>query len=92
MPMVIADHHLKNFDDWIQIFTTNPPPPIGQWRMMRGTEDPNRVFVIGEFAAAEADDVRAFVGSEKMQAVFRQVNAMSSQPLEFVWLDEAGPR
>ncbi len=89
--MLIADHHLKNFDDWIKLFTANPPPSVGNWRLMRGTEDPNRVYVIGDFATSEADDVRAFFDSEKMQDIFRQVDAMSNQPLEFVWLDEASP-
>ncbi len=91
MPMLIVDHHLKNFDDWIELFTGNPPPSIGNWRLMRGTDDPNRVCVVGEFAASETNDVRAFVDSEKMQGVFREVNAMSDQSMEFIWLDEASP-
>ena len=91
MPMLIGDHHLKNFDDWIKLFAANPPPSVGNWRLMRGTEDPNRVYVIGDFAASEADEVRAFIESEKMQDIFRQVDAMSDQPIEFVWLDEAAP-
>ncbi len=91
MPMLIADHHLKDFDEWIKIFSANPPPSTGSWRLMRGSEDSNRVYVIGEFTESEAGEVRAFFDSEKMQAVFRQVDAMSDQPIDFIWLDEVSP-
>ena len=32
--------------------------------------------------------MKAFIASEKMQAIFTQVNDMSTQPIEFVWMDE----
>ena len=89
MPMLIADHQLVNFDEWLPLFSANPPPPIGTWRLLRSTDDPNRVYVIGEFAAEELDEVKAFFESETMLAVFRQVDAMSDRPLEFIWLDDA---
>ena len=59
--------------------------------MLRGTEDPNRVYVIGEMEASEVDGVKEFFGSDKMQTAFEQVNDMSTAPLEFVWLDDVTP-
>jgi hypothetical protein len=88
MAMLIVDHHLKNFDDWIGLFKANPPPSVGSWRLMRGSEDPNRVYVIGDFSDSQAADIRAYFESEKMLAVFRQVDAMSEQPMDFVWLND----
>ena len=56
---------------------------------MRGTEDRNRVHVVGEVAASEAPAVKDFLASPHMQGVFQAVNAMSTAPVEVVWLDEA---
>jgi hypothetical protein len=91
MPIIIADHQLRNFDDWFALFTANPPPPVGNWRLLRGADDPNRVYVIGEVAGSEVDQVKAFMDSERMQGVFRQVNDMSDRPIAFIWVDEVAP-
>lgn len=88
MPIFIADHRLKNFDDWTGLFKANPPPPVGQWRVTRSADDPNRVLVIGEVAAADVETVKTFLGSDRMQAVFRQVDAMSTAPIEFLQLED----
>ncbi len=37
MPLFIADYHLKNFDGWFDLFTSNPPPPLDKWRLLRST-------------------------------------------------------
>jgi quinol monooxygenase YgiN len=88
MPVFIADHRLKNFDKWIYVFRANPPPPVGRWRLMRATDDPNRAMVIGEVAASDVKAVNTFLASEGMQAVFRQVEGMSTAPIEFLMLEE----
>ena len=88
MPMLVADHHLKDFDEWFKMFTANPPPNIGRWRLMRGIDDPNRVRVVAEVAPSEVDAVKEFVASEEMQRVFKTVNEMSTAPIDFVWFDE----
>ena len=91
MPVLVVVHHLKNFDDWLKLFSANPPPKVGRWRLMRGMDDRNRVHVIGEVQASEVKDVKAFVDSPKMREAFSKVNAMSTAPLEFVWLEDAAP-
>lgn len=91
MPILAVDHHLKDFDQWLEIFSTNPPPEIGNWRLIRGTDDPNRVRVIGEMSDSEVAGVKEFMASEKMQNVFSQVNEMSTSPMEFVWFEEVTP-
>ena len=88
MPVLIADHHLKDFDAWFQLFSANPPPQIGSWRLLKGVDDSNRVYVIGDVDASEVNAVNDFLASEKMQPVFAQVNEMSTAPIEFVWLDD----
>lgn len=91
MTIFVADHHLKDFDKWFEMFSANPPPEIGSWRLIRGIDDPNRVQVIGEMSNAEVGDVKDFLASERMQKVFEQVNELSYSPVEFVWLDEVRP-
>ncbi len=88
MPVLIADHHLKDFDAWFALFKANPPPQIGSWRMVRGVDDPNRVYVIGEVDASEVDAIKDFLTSEKMRLLFVQINETSTAPIEFVWLDD----
>ena len=88
MPVLIADHHLKDFDAWFALFKANPPPQIGSWRMVRGVDDPNRVYVIGEVDTSEVDAIKDFFASEKMQLLFAQINETSTAPIEFVWLDD----
>ncbi len=88
MPIFVADIHGNNFDAWLELFRANLPPELGSWRVLRGIDDPNRVRVVGELDASEVDGVKEFIASEKMQAVFKQVNEMSTQPIEFIWLDE----
>jgi hypothetical protein len=36
--------------------------------------------------------VKDFISTQRMQEVFGRVNAMSTAPLEFVWLDELVPK
>ncbi len=91
MPLLVVVHHLKDFNEWITLFKANPPPPVGRWRLARGTDDRNRVHVVGEVSAAEVKDVKDFLNSSRMQDVFRRVNAMSTAPLELVWLEEIRP-
>ena len=31
MPIVVAIHRLKNFDEWFKLFKSNPPPKVGRW-------------------------------------------------------------
>jgi hypothetical protein len=89
MPViVVADHRLKDFDEWIEIFKSNRPPQIGRSKLTRGIEDPNRVQVVVELEPSEVKDFKAFLESERMQEVFRRVNAMSTAPIEFVWLEQ----
>jgi hypothetical protein len=91
MPALAIIHRLKDFDEWITVFKSNPPPQIGRWRLLRGIDDRNRVHVVAELQASEVNGVKEFIASERMQNVFRQVNAMSTAPLEFVWLEELTP-
>jgi hypothetical protein len=39
-------------------------------------------------AASEVEAVKDFLGSQHMQDVFKRVDAMSTAPLEFIWLEE----
>ena len=91
MPVLVAVHRLNDFDQWIQLFGKNPPPSIGSWRVTRGIDDPNRVHVVAEVSDAEVAEVQAFIDSAEMQAVFDEVNAMSSKPIEFIWLEDVTP-
>ena len=91
MPIILADHHLKDFDTWVELFTTNPPPNMGQWRLFRGIDDPNRVYVVGEIGDSDVKGVQDYFASEKMQKVFEKVSEGSTAPLEFVWLEEVSP-
>jgi len=89
MPVVAVVHRLKNFDEWFKQFKANPPPKVGRWRVLRGVDDRNRAHVIGEVTASEVPAVKDFLASPHMQTVFKAVNAMSTAPVEIVWLDEA---
>jgi hypothetical protein len=91
MPFLVAIHRLKDFDEWIKLFKANPPPKVGRWRLTRGIEDRNRVHVVAEVQASDVKAVKDFIASDHMQDVFRRVNAMSTTPLEFVWLEELTP-
>jgi hypothetical protein len=88
MPVVVAVHRLKNFDEWFKLFKSKPAPKVGRWRVLRGTEDRNRVHVVAELAASEVKDVKDFIQSKHMRDVFKQVNDMSTTPIEFIWLEE----
>ncbi len=88
MPVLVADHQLKDFDAWFELFTANPPPKIRRWRVMRGIDDPNHVRVVAEMEPSEVDATKQFLESEEMQKAFAEVNEMSTAPLKFVWLDE----
>ena len=91
MPTLVVDHHLKDFDSWIDIFTANPPPAFGKWRVARGIDDPNRVHVIGVIDESEVDAVKAHLDSEQMRRVFAAVSEGSTQPLEFTWFEDVAP-
>jgi hypothetical protein len=91
MPVVVVVHRLKDFDEWIKIFKADPPPKVGHWRLLRGSDDRNRVHVVGDVAASEVKVVKDLLGSQHMQEVFKRVNAMSTAPLEFIWLEELAP-
>jgi hypothetical protein len=88
MPVLVAIHRLKNFDDWLKLFKSNPPPKLGRWRVLRGSEDRSRVHVVAEMASSEVQDVKDFIQSKHIQDVFKQVNDMSTAPIEFIWLEE----
>lgn len=91
MPVVVVVHRLKNFDEWIKIFKADPPPKVGRWRLLRGSDDRNRVHVVGDVAASEVKAVKDFIAAPHMQEVFKRVNAMSTAPQEFIWLEELTP-
>jgi hypothetical protein len=91
MPVVVVVHHLKNFDEWLKVFKADPPPKIGRWRLLRGSDDRNRVHVVGEVTASEVKAAKDWIESRHMQDVFKRVNAMSTAPLEFIWLEELAP-
>jgi hypothetical protein len=69
------------------------PPATQNWRLvrLRGSDDRNRVHVVGEVAASEVKAVKDFIESQHMQDVFKRVSAMSTAPLEFIWLEELAP-
>ena len=91
MPVVVFVHRLKDFNTWIELFSANPPPEIGRWRLARGIDDPNRVHVVGEMEASEVEGVKNFFASEKMRAVLGQADEMSTTPIETIWLDDITP-
>ena len=88
MSILVADHHLKDFDTWFELFSANPPPDIGRWRLVRGIDDPNRVHVVGEMDASEVEDVKKFFESEKMQKVLSQADDLSTTPIEWTWFED----
>jgi len=61
MPVDVAVHRLKNFDEWFKLFKSNRPPKVGRWRVMRGIEDRNRVNVVAELTVERR--VRSMRGS-----------------------------
>lgn len=91
MPVAVIDHKLRDFDTWFALFSANPPPSVGTWRLVRGIDDPNRVHVVGEMDASEVGAVKAFFATEKMSSVLEQANEMSTTPIEWIWLDEVNP-
>ena len=88
MPVFVTVHRLKNFDEWFKLLKSNPPPKVGRWRVMRGSEDRDRVHVVAELSASEVKEVKDFIQSKDMQDLFKQVNDMSTAPMEFIWLEE----
>jgi hypothetical protein len=91
MPILVADHHLKDFGSWFEMFKANPPPDIGHWRLIRGIDDPGRVRVIGEMNISEVEGVKAYFASDRMQGVFKRVNEMSTRPIELEWFEDVTP-
>jgi hypothetical protein len=47
--------------------------------------------LFGEVAASEVKAVKDWIKSQHMQDVFKRVNAISTAPLEFIWLEELAP-
>lgn len=92
MSILVADHHLKDFDTWFELFKASPPPAIGRWRVVRGIDDPNRVHVVGEMDASEVEDVKNFFASEKMLEAFKEVDKLSTTPIVFTWFEDVTPR
>lgn len=88
MATFVASHHLKDFNEWIKVFSANPPPQYGRWRLTRGIDDPNRVLVIGELEASEVTTLKDDLNSAGWQDVFRRVNSMSTVPVEFIWVED----
>ncbi|MGI9571160.1 MAG: hypothetical protein ACR2PH_15815 [Desulfobulbia bacterium] len=88
---MIGDHQLNDFDEWFALFRESPPPSIGTWRLLRGSDDPNRVYVVGEVSESEVSEVKAFFDSDKMKAVLAKANDMSQRPMEILWLNEVKP-
>jgi hypothetical protein len=88
MPVVVAVHRLKSFDEWFKLFKSNPPPKVCRWRVLRGSEDRNRVHVVADLASSEVQDVKDFIQSKRTQDVLKQINDMSTAPAEFIWLEE----
>ena len=88
MPVLVVDHRLKDFDEWFKLFKSNPPPKVGHWRVLRGSEDHNRAFVVAELTASEVKEAKDLIQSNHMQDVFKQVSDMSTAPMEFIWLEE----
>jgi hypothetical protein len=91
MPVHVVVHRLKDFDEWIKVFKANPPPPVGRWRLLRGTDDRNRVHIVAELMESEVKAVKEFLASPHMEDVFQRVNAMSTAPLEFLWFEDFTP-
>ena len=91
MKTLVVDHHLKDCDSWFDTFKANPPPAYGQWRVVRGTDNPNRVLVIGLIDDSEVNAVQEHLDSDQMQKVFAVVNDGSTQPVEFIWFDDVTP-
>jgi hypothetical protein len=91
MPVVVIVHRLKDVDEWLKLFKANPPPKVGRWRLFRASDDHKRIHVVGEVAASEVKTVKDFVESKHMQDVFKRVNAMSTAPIEAIWLEELTP-
>lgn len=91
MPVVVFDHRLKDFDAWFTLFSANPPPKIGRWRLARGIEDRNRVHVVGEMDDSEVAGVKEFFASDKMLKVLGQADEMSTTPIETTWLEDITP-
>jgi len=87
MPTIIVDHRLKSYDAWLKIYSDYPPPAIGTWKVLRGRDDPNRVFVIGEFDASEVDAVNEWAALEQTQETFAKVNDISEAPIDVVWTE-----
>jgi hypothetical protein len=73
------------FSEWAETGFT-----LVHWRL-RGSENRNRVHAVGEIAASEVKAIKDFLGSQHMQDVLKRVNAMSTAPLEFIWLEELAP-
>ena len=91
MPVVVFEHHLKEFEPWFELFSSNPPPEVGRWRLVRGMDDPNRVHVVGEVDASEVEDVKSLFETGKMKDVIAQANELSTTPITMTWLDDVKP-
>lgn len=56
MPTMLTRIKIHNFDEWKAMFDADPPRAREHatgWRILRGVEDPNEVFVHVDFPSAE---------------------------------------
>ena len=56
MPTMLTRIKVGNFEEWKAMFDSDPPRAREHatgWRILRGVEDPNEVFVQVEFPSAE---------------------------------------
>jgi hypothetical protein len=77
----------KNFDEWFKSFYAIPHQKLVVGGFSAAANR-NRVYVVAELASSEVKDVKDFIQSKHMQDVFKQVNDMSTAPMEFIWLEE----
>ena len=80
MPVVVVVHRLsRTLIEWFKLFKADPPSKIGRWRVLRGSEDRNRVHVVGEVAASEVKAVKDFIASPHMQEMCLSVSTRCPQ-------------
>ena len=56
MPTMLTRIKVADFDEWKAMFDSDPPRAREHatgWRVLRGVEDPNEVFIQVEFPSAE---------------------------------------
>ena len=74
MPTMVTRIRVRDFDEWKVMFDSDPPRAREHatgWRVLRGAEDPNEVFLQVEFPSAELaiDARRRLVDSGVLERV-----------------------